>query len=150
MGWMRLDYSLSQIQPPGLTLSTTFEKPERRGRGPGETMVTEAQPLGRHPPSGLQTTGTVHGKAGRLLEGGADRGQVAVDDSSPAPEAAGLGSDPRGPGQVSFLLLPPPVQARQFPRRASEPRTCAFHSAEPNSSIHETRNNSVSCVGLGH
>lgn len=82
--------------------------------------------------------------------GGADRGQAGVDDRSPAPEAAGLNSDPRGPGQVSFLLRPPPVQACQVPGRASEPRTCAFHSAEPNSSIHETRNDSVSSVGLGH
>ena len=82
MGWMRLDHALPWTQPPGLTLSSTFERPERRERGPGETMVTEVWPLGRHPPSGLQTRGTVHGMAEPFPLGGrrGGRGRVSVVD----------------------------------------------------------------------
>ena len=63
-GWMR-----------GLTLSSTFERPERWERDPGETMVTEVRPLGRHPPSGLQTRGSVHGIAESFPPGGGRGGQ---------------------------------------------------------------------------
>lgn len=83
---MRLDHALPWTQPLGLTLLSTFERSERRERGPGETVVTEVWPLGRHPPSGLQTGGPSTVWLGPSLQeaGGVDRGQVGVADEEPS------------------------------------------------------------------